>query len=129
MEVVGDLAKGLSSALNAAVSYGTMRSQGAQAGLNSYSNLTGQQGQTAVAPEPAPVAPTTSPNGVSSQPNAEALTDPGTVGVQSVLTLVMAMQSLLTGKDGKPDWDRIRKTSVRCSDVRYVRLYTYSIKF
>ncbi|KAJ7888868.1 hypothetical protein B0H14DRAFT_3429842 [Mycena olivaceomarginata] len=111
MEVVGDLAKGLSSALNAAVSYGTMRSQGAQAGLNSYSNLTGQQGQTAVAPEPAPVAPTTSPNGVSSQPNAEALTDPGTVGVQSVLTLVMAMQSLLTGKDGKPDWDRIRKTS------------------
>ncbi|KAJ7835232.1 hypothetical protein B0H14DRAFT_2590376 [Mycena olivaceomarginata] len=72
MEVVGDLAKGLSSALNAAVSYGTMRSQGAQAGLNSYSNLNRTAG---------------------------------------VLTLVMAMQSLLTGKDGKPDWDRIRKTS------------------
>ncbi|KAJ7234073.1 hypothetical protein C8J57DRAFT_1575490 [Mycena rebaudengoi] len=111
MEVVGDLGKGLSSALNAAVSYGTMRSQGAQTGLNSYSNLTGQQDQTPAAPEEAPVAPTTSPNGVSSQPNADALTDPGTVGVNSVLTLVMAMQSLLTGKDGKPDWDRIRKTS------------------
>ncbi|KAJ7832441.1 hypothetical protein B0H14DRAFT_3712262 [Mycena olivaceomarginata] len=50
MEVVGDLAKD---------------PKAPQAGLNSYSNLTGQQGQTAVAPEPAPVAPTTSPNGDS----------------------------------------------------------------
>ncbi|KAJ6528439.1 hypothetical protein B0H19DRAFT_1333826 [Mycena capillaripes] len=122
MEVVGDLVNCVSGAINAGVSYATTRSQGAQTGTNSYSTLTGQQDEAnPPAPAAAPVAATTSPNGVSSQPSADSLADPGTVGVQSVLNSVNAMQSLITGNDGKPDWDKIRGTTDSKSGGLYIQ--------
>ncbi|KAF7369621.1 hypothetical protein MVEN_00292900 [Mycena venus] len=124
MQVVESLTSLVVSAGNAAISQATMASQAAKAGLNAFSGATGgnknQPGQ-APAPGPAPVAPTTSPNGVSSQPNSAALSDPGTLLVQPVLDQANGIKMLLTGHDGKPDWDKIRSKDGSTSGASYVQ--------
>ncbi|KAF7340576.1 hypothetical protein MSAN_02129100 [Mycena sanguinolenta] len=107
MQVVESLTNLVVCAGNAAISAATMKSQAASAGINAFSSLTGSNKQTQ-APAPTPVAPSTAPNGVSSQPNAAALSDPGTLMVSQVLTQANAIKLLVAGNSGKPDWDRIR---------------------
>ncbi|KAJ7105043.1 hypothetical protein C8R44DRAFT_807567 [Mycena epipterygia] len=120
MQVVESLTNLVVSAGNAAISQATMSSQAFKAGLNSFS---GNQSGNAPppAPGPPPVAPTTSPNGVSSQPNSAALSDPGTMLVQQVLDQANGIKMLLTGHEGKPDWDKIRSTDGSTSEAAYVQ--------
>ncbi|KAJ7105003.1 hypothetical protein C8R44DRAFT_807438 [Mycena epipterygia] len=120
MQVVESLTNLVVSAGNAAISQATMSSQAFKAGLNSFS---GNQSGNAPppAPGPPPVAPTTSPNGVSSQPNSAALSDPGTMLVQQVLDQANGIKMLLTGHEGKPDWDKIRSTDGSTSGAAYVQ--------
>ncbi|KAJ7092150.1 hypothetical protein C8R44DRAFT_816528, partial [Mycena epipterygia] len=120
MQVVESLTNLVVSAGNAAISQATMSSQAFKAGLNSFSgNKSGNAPPPA--PGPPPVAPTTSPNGVSSQPNSAALSDPGTMLVQQVLDQANGIKMLLTGHEGKPDWDKIRSTDGSTSGAAYVQ--------
>ncbi|KAJ7359545.1 hypothetical protein DFH08DRAFT_412424 [Mycena albidolilacea] len=127
MQVVESLTGLVVSAGNAAISMATIRSQAATAGLNAFSSLTGTKDPKAPAtPALAPVAPTTSPNGVSSQPNAAALNDPGTLAAQHVLDQATNIKMLLTGgAGGKPDWDKIRGAK---SGAAYVQARLTSLK-
>ncbi|KAF8132685.1 hypothetical protein K438DRAFT_1998460 [Mycena galopus ATCC 62051] len=119
MQVVESLTNLVVSAGNAAISMATMKSQAASAGLNAFSSLTGSKDSKPANPTAAPVAQTTSPNGVSSQPNAGALTDPGIMLVQRAMDQVTGIQMLLTGgAGGKPDWDKIRGAN---SGAAYVK--------
>jgi hypothetical protein len=113
MQVVESLTGLVVSAGNVAISMATIRSQAATAGLNAFLSLTGTKDpKTPATPALAPVAPTTSPNGVSSQPNAAALNDPGTLAAQHVLDQATNIKMLLTGGvGGKPDWDKIRAST------------------
>ncbi|KAJ7144362.1 hypothetical protein C8R44DRAFT_725306 [Mycena epipterygia] len=126
MQVVESLASLVASAGNALISQATVASQGAQPGLQAFSGaISGKNldGSAQPAP-PAPtfVAPTTSPNGISSQPNSAALSDPGTILVQRVLDQANGIKMLLTGHaTGKPDWDRIRPKDGSTSGAAYVQ--------
>ncbi|KAJ6541351.1 hypothetical protein B0H19DRAFT_958230 [Mycena capillaripes] len=125
MQVVESLTNLAVSAGNAAISMATLKSQAASAGLNAFSSITNSKDGKAAAPTPTPVAPTTSPNGVSSQPNARGLTDPGLMCTQRVLDQCTGIKMLLTGKDGKPDWDKIRGSK---SGAIYVQATLNSLK-
>ncbi|KAJ7203357.1 hypothetical protein GGX14DRAFT_369697 [Mycena pura] len=119
MQAVESLTNLAVSAGNAAISQATMGSQAAKAGMNAFSGLLGGKGESdkPVAPGAPPVASTTSPNGVNSQPNSAALSDPGTMLVQRVLDQANAIKMLLTGKNGKPDWEHIRPNKTQPSKV------------
>ncbi|KAJ7211703.1 hypothetical protein GGX14DRAFT_362543 [Mycena pura] len=124
MQVVESLTSLVVSAGNAAISQAAIKSQFTKAGIDAFSNLVNQgsggSGQP-VSPGAAPVAPTTSPNGVSSQPNSAALSDPGTMLVQQVLTQVSGIKMLLTGHEGKPDWEKIRGKDGSQSEAGFVQ--------
>ncbi|KAF7339192.1 hypothetical protein MVEN_01996500 [Mycena venus] len=107
------------SAGNALISQATLKSQAASAGINAFSGLTGSKDSKPATPAPTPVAPTTSPTGVSTQPNSAALADPGTPLVLPVLAQANAIKMLICGgPNGKPDWDKIRGTK---SGAAYVQ--------
>ncbi|KAF7339191.1 hypothetical protein MVEN_01996400 [Mycena venus] len=107
MAVVEAFTDAVSSIGNALSSGASLKSQGATAGVNAYSASNGTKDKPAD-PAPPPVAPTTAPNGVDTQPNADALSDPATALVPLILAQVTGVKMLLTGKAGKPDWDQIR---------------------
>lgn len=112
MQVVESLTGLVVSAGNAAISQATMSSRLVNTGIGAFSNHGSKDPASAATPPPIPA--TTSPIGVSSQPNSAALLDQGTMLVQRVLDQATAIKMLLTGKDGKPDWDRIgSKDAVR----------------
>ncbi|KAJ7203378.1 hypothetical protein GGX14DRAFT_570255 [Mycena pura] len=123
MQAVESLTNLAVSAGNAAISQATMGSQAAKAGMNAFSGLLGGKGESdkPAAPGAPPVASTTSPNGVNSQPNSAALSDPGTMLVQRVLDQANAIKMLLTGKNGKPDWEHIRPNKGSHTGAAYVQ--------
>jgi hypothetical protein len=105
-----DVLNGIGNVLS---SSSTLKSQGSKNGLNSFSS-SGENKDVPATPAPTPVAPTTSRNGISSQPNSDALSDPATTLVPIILVQVTGIKLLLTGGDGgKPDWDKIRSKDVR----------------
>ncbi|KAJ7930928.1 hypothetical protein B0H13DRAFT_2309235 [Mycena leptocephala] len=123
MQAVESLTNLAVSAGNAAISHATMGSQAAKAGMNAFSGLLGGKGESdkPAAPGAPPVASTTSPNGVNSQPNSAALSDPGTMLVQRVLDQANAIKMLLTGQKGKPDWEHIRPNKGSHTGAAYVQ--------
>ncbi|KAF7333132.1 hypothetical protein MVEN_02378700 [Mycena venus] len=128
MHVVDAATNFLTSAGNALVSSLTMKSQAEEAGLNAFSSVIGDKDTPATsgsgtnAPAEAPVAPTTSPNGVQSQPNTESLSDPAVSYVPLVLALANGIKMLLTGGEGgKPDWTNIRAQGSSKSGATYIQ--------
>lgn len=114
MQIVDNLGSLVVSAGNAAISTVSLRPQVIEGGLSATS---------------AP-APTSAPNGVNSQVNAAALTDPGLMQVSTALTVANAIEHLaFGGPDGKPDWTTIRgKDDVRNSVASSLPiLYTTSL--
>ncbi|KAJ6462752.1 hypothetical protein C8R47DRAFT_1157968 [Mycena vitilis] len=122
MNFVENLTKALFAAGNAYLSEATKSRDGAKAGMNAFAN------DGTAAPQPASVATTSSPNGISSQPNSASLSDPGILLVESVQTLVIGIQSLLGGKGGKPDWDLIRGKDGSKSGAAFVEATLKALK-
>ncbi|KAJ6541350.1 hypothetical protein B0H19DRAFT_958626 [Mycena capillaripes] len=119
-EAFTDVVSGIGNALS---SMATLNSQGSKAGMNSFSSKVSEIKDKPADPAQPPVAPTTSPNGVDSQPNSDALSDPATPLVPLVLTCVHGIKTLLTGKDGKPDWNKIRSKDSSTSGAAYIRAF------
>ncbi|KAJ7779494.1 hypothetical protein DFH07DRAFT_936282 [Mycena maculata] len=122
MHIVESLTGLAVSAGNAAISQATLGSQLMKTGMNAFASA------NSGAPAPPPVAPSTSPNGVSSQLNSATLYDPGTMLVQHVLDQVVGIKMLLTGHAGKPDWDKIRSKDGSTSGAAYVQGALNSLK-
>jgi hypothetical protein len=114
MGVVDSLTQLAVSAGNAAISAFTLKSQVAAAGLSALNSATGNSGDKKVQIPTAPV--NSAPNGVSTLPNDNSLTDPALLETPKVLSLANALQQLISGGEGgKPDWGKIRsKDAVRC---------------
>jgi hypothetical protein len=98
------------TAIPTAISHAFM----SHASASADSTADGTNGFSKGSPAPAatPMADTTSPNGVNSQPNTNTLIDPAVTCVQQVLDQVNFIKLLLAGKGGKPDWERIQTTDV-----------------
>jgi hypothetical protein len=110
MGVVDSLTQLAVSAGNAAISLFTLKSQIVTAGLGA---LMGKYGDKTPQIPTAPV--NSSPNGISTLPNNKSLTDPALMETPKVLQLAYAIQQLLSGgRDGKPDWDKIRAKDPVC---------------
>ncbi|KAJ7359546.1 hypothetical protein DFH08DRAFT_412450 [Mycena albidolilacea] len=113
-----DVLNGIGNVLS---SSSTLKSQGSKNGLNAFSS-SGENKDVPATPAPTPVAPTTSPNGISSQPNSDALSDPATTLVPIILVQVTGIKLLLTGGEGgKPDWDKIRSKDGSKSGAAYIQ--------
>ncbi|EIN05300.1 hypothetical protein PUNSTDRAFT_137982 [Punctularia strigosozonata HHB-11173 SS5] len=110
MGVVQSLTSLLVSAGNAAISTFSLKAQAAALGVGAFNKLTGSNGNPPPVNQAVPqMPPTTSPNGIPTQPNGACLSDPGLLQANSVLCTVNAMKQLVSGgPDGKPDWDQIR---------------------
>jgi hypothetical protein len=126
MQAVESIVNLAVSAGNAAISAYTLKAQAAAAGLDAFKTQTGSgkptTGNNVTIPTP---GPTSNPQGVTTLPNSQSLTDPGVVETPKTLMLANAINMLLTGgKDGQPDWEKIRTTNA-------VSLFTllYSLTF
>ncbi|KAJ7234062.1 hypothetical protein C8J57DRAFT_1531841 [Mycena rebaudengoi] len=93
------------------------------ASASADSTADGTNGFSKGSPAPAatPMADTTSPNGVNSQPNTNTLIDPAVTCVQQVLDQVNFIKLLLAGKGGKPDWERIQTTDSAQNGALYIK--------
>jgi len=111
MQAVESLTSLAVSAGNAAIASATMRSTALTAGLGALKNSSvGNSQVQAGAPVQAPAPPPNSaPNGVATQGNAAALTDPGLMQARSALDMANNIRLLVNGgPEGKPDWNKIR---------------------
>lgn len=116
MNVVDSIAQLVVSAGNAAISTFTLPPQLASAGLGALRSATRADANKKVQIPSAPV--NSSPNGISTLPNDNSLTDPALLETPIVLQLVNTLQQLISGGEGgKPDWEKIR-----CKD-EVCRLY------
>jgi hypothetical protein len=90
-----------------------LKSQVAAAGLGAFNSVTGNGGDKNVQIPTAPV--NSSPDGLSSLPNDNSLTDPVLLETPIVLQLANALQQLISGGEGgKPDWEKIRPKDAVC---------------
>ena len=113
MGVVDSITQLVVSAGNAAISAFTFKSQVAAAGVGAFRASTSNNTDKRVQIPTAPV--NSSPNGVSTLPNDNSLTDPALLEAPKVLQLANTLQQLISGgQDGKPDWERIRSKDVVC---------------
>jgi hypothetical protein len=111
------------SAGNAAVSAYSLKAQVATAGLDAFKTKTGSDHSANVnVTTPAP-GPTSNPQGVTTLPNSQSLTDPAILETPKTLALANALNMLLIGgKDGQPDWEKIRSTDPVSSITLWWRL-------
>lgn len=111
MQAVESLTSLVAAAGNAAISAGTIRSQALQAGLGAFKNSSlggGKEGAGQVSVPPNP--PSTAPNGVATQNNATALSDPGLQQARKALDMARVIKQLINGgPDGHPDYEKIRR--------------------
>ncbi|KAJ7242721.1 hypothetical protein C8J57DRAFT_1526084 [Mycena rebaudengoi] len=107
------------TAIPTAISHAFM----SHASASADSTADGTNGFSKGSPAPAatPMADTTSPNGVNSQPNTNTLIDPAVTCVQQVLDQVNFIKLLLAGKGGKPDWERIQTTDSAQNGALYIK--------
>jgi len=107
MSVVDSITQQVVSAGNAAISTFTLPLQCGSAGLNLIRSAASHVADKKVQIPTAPV--NSSPNGVSTLPNENSLTDPALLETPKVLQLANALQQLISGGEGgKPDWEKIR---------------------
>jgi hypothetical protein len=113
MSVVDSITQLVVSAGNAAISTFTLQFQFATAGLGAFRSITSSNAVKEVQIPRAPV--NSSPNGVSTLPNDNSLTDPALLETPKVLQLANTLQQLISGREGgKPDWEKIRSKDAVC---------------
>ncbi|KAK7054715.1 hypothetical protein VNI00_003178 [Paramarasmius palmivorus] len=113
MQAVESLTQLAVSAGNAAIGMATLKSQAAMAGIGMLQHTTGTDPNN---PKKNPGAGQDSNNNTApvqsaqaTRASAAAITDPGALEVHRVLSIVTALQVLVTGgPSGGPDWDKIR---------------------
>ncbi|KAG9043595.1 hypothetical protein FS837_009341 [Tulasnella sp. UAMH 9824] len=123
MQAVESLTSLVVAAGNTAISASTLRSQALQAGLGAFKNSSiggGKEGAGQVSVPPNP--PSTAPNGVATQNNAAALSDPGLQQARRALDMANTINQLINGgPDGHPDWDKIRGEDGGTNGGEYVK--------
>ena len=116
MNVVDSITQLAVSAGNAAISTFMLPKQLASAGLHALRSAKNGDADENVQTPSTPV--NSSPNGISTLPNDNSVTDPALLETPIVLQLANALQQLISGGEGgKPDWEKIR-----CKD-KVCRLY------